>query len=415
MQLKRSPNLIFVLITLFLDVMGIGLSIPILPKLIAEFIGDVSTASYYYGAVVTTYALMLFVFSPIQGALSDQFGRRPILLFSLLGTGLTYVALTFAPTLPWIFAAQILNGLTGASAAVVFAYIADVSPPEQRAKNFGLVGATIASGWVLGPALGGLLGSWGLRFPFGVAAIITFVNLLYGIFVVSESHSTENRRPFSWRKANPVGSLQLLRKNSFIFGLAGVMLFTDVALQCYISTWVLFTTYKFQWTTGEAGISLALLGLVTASVQGVLIRPLISRFGSKRTIIIGLIFSLIGYLCYAFAPAGWMMYWIIVLNAFDYTIKPTVQGVLSTEVSAQEQGAIQGAVASETALSSIIGPLLATNLFGYFTSRNAPIRLPEIPFFLGALLFVVALWLAIATFSKKNLSHQQTEDISHNG
>ena len=306
MQLKRSPNLIFVLITLFLDVMGIGLSIPILPKLIAEFIGDVSTASYYYGAVVTTYALMLFVFSPIQGALSDQFGRRPILLFSLLGTGLTYVALTFAPTLPWIFAAQILNGLTGASAAVVFAYIADVSPPEQRAKNFGLVGATIASGWVLGPALGGLLGSWGLRFPFGVAAIITFVNLLYGTFVVSESHSTENRRRFSWGRANPVGSLQLLRKNSFIFGLAGVMLFTDIALQCYISTWVLFTTYKFEWTTREAGISLALLGLVTASVQGFLIRLLISRFGSQRTIIIGLIFSLIGYLLYASAPAGWI-------------------------------------------------------------------------------------------------------------
>jgi DHA1 family tetracycline resistance protein-like MFS transporter len=413
MQLKRSPNLIFVLITLFLDVMGIGLSTPILPKLIAEFIGDVSTASYSYGAVVTTYALMLFIFSPIQGALSDQFGRRPILLFSLFGTGLTYIALTFAPTLPWIFAAQILNGLTGASSAVVFAYIADVSPPEQRAKNFGLIGATIASGWVLGPALGGLLGSWGLRFPFAVAAIITFLNLLYGIVVVSESHSIENRRPFSWRKANPVGALQLLRKSSIIFGLAGVMLFTDVALQCYISTWVLFTTYKFQWTTGEAGISLALLGLVTATVQGVLIRLLLSRFGSKRTIIIGLIFSLIGYLCYAFAPAGWMLYWIIVLNAFDYTIKPTVQGVLSTEVSAHEQGAIQGAVASETALSSIIGPLLATNLFGYFTSRNAPILLPEVPFFLGALLFIIALWLAIATFSKKHLSQQQLEDISH--
>jgi DHA1 family tetracycline resistance protein-like MFS transporter len=398
MQLKQSPSLSFVLITLFLDVMGIGLSNPILPKVITQFQSDVSTASYYYGAVTTAYALMLFLFSPVQGALSDQFGRKPVLLLSLLGTGLSYVALTFAPSLPWIFAAMILNGLTGASVAVVFAYIADVSIPQERAKNFGLVGATMASGWVIGPALGGLLGHWGLRFPFAVAAIVTFSNLIYGLLVVAESHSLEHRHLFSWSRANPIGSLRLLRRTPLIFRLAAIMFCTDLALQCFISTWVLFTTYKFQWTTVEAGMSLALLGAITASVQGAFIRPLISRLGPRRIVIIGLTFSLIGYLLYAFASAGWMMYWIIVFNGFDYTVKPTVQGILSSQVSATEQGAMQGAVASEVALATIIGPLIATNLFGYFISKNAPIRLPEVPFLLGAVLFSFALWLALGTF-----------------
>lgn len=403
MKLKRPPGLVFVLITLFLDVMGFSLSAPILPKLVTQFTGDVSTSSHYYGVVTTAYALMLFIFSPIQGALSDQFGRKPVLLFSLLGTGLTYLTLTFAPSLPWIFAAQILNGLTGASLAVVFAYAADISTPENRAKNFGSVGAMLGLGWVLGPALGGLLGTWGLRFPFAVAATVTFLNLLYGTLVVSESHSLENRVPFSWTRANPLAALQLLRKNSLILSLAAIILCIDLALQCFVTTWVLFTTYKFQWTTLQAGLSLALLGLVTAGVQGGLIRPLISRFGPRRLILIGLTFSVFGYLLYAVANTGWMMYWIVALNGFDYSVKPITQALLSEQVSSQEQGAIQGAIAAQTALSAIIGPLLATNLFGYFSSKDAPIHLPEIAFLLGALLFGVALWLAFTTFSKKSL------------
>ena len=402
MQLKRSPSLIFVLITLFLDVMGFGLSNPILPKLIDQFVGDVSTAAYYYGAVMTAYALMLFFFSPIQGALSDQFGRKPVLLFSLFGTGITYLVMAFAPSLPWLFAAQILNGLTGASFAVVFAYIADISPGEERAKNFGLVGATAASAWVIGPALGGVLGSWGLRVPFAVAATVTFLNLVYGILALAESHSIEDRVLFSWFRANPVGSLRFLSRDSFIFRLALIAFFSDIALQCFFSTWVLFTTYKFEWTTLQAGLSLALLGVMTASVQTFFIRPLISRFGSRRMIVIGLTFSIIGFLLYGLAPAGWMMYWIIVLNGFDYTVKPTLQGLLSQQVNAKEQGAMQGALASELALTNIIGPLVATNLFGYFISKNSPVRFPEVPFFLGAFLFCLALWLAIATFSQES-------------
>jgi MFS transporter, DHA1 family, tetracycline resistance protein len=396
---KLPPGFLFVLLTLFIDVMGIGLSGPILPKLITRFVGDVSTAAHYFGAVTTLYALMLFIFAPIQGALSDQFGRKPILLLSLLGTGLCYLAMALAPSLPWIFVAQTINGLTGASLAVVFAYAADVSSPAERAKNFGLVGATLATGWVVGPALGGLLSLGGLQFPYFIAAIMTALNLIYGLLVVSESHKQEHRRAFSWQRANPIASLRLLRRNSNVLGLAMVILCTDLALQCFISTWVLFTTYKFQWTSFDAGVSLALLGLVTAIVQGGVIRLVIDRFGEQRTILLGLACSLIGFLLYAAAPLGWMMYGAIALNGFDFAVKPTAQALVSTLISPREQGAIQGALASQTALASVIAPLIATNLFGYLTSANAPIRLPEVPFFLGALLFGLALWYAVSTFS----------------
>lgn len=399
-QLPRG--LIFVLITLFLDVIGIGLINPILPKLINQVVGDVSTASYYFGAVTTAFALMLFVFSPVQGALSDQFGRRPVLLLSLLGTGLSYVGLALAPSLPWIFAAQMLNGLTGASLAVVSAYIADISQPENRAEYFGLIGTTLATGWVIGPALGGLLSIWGLQFPFLVAAIVTFLNLLYGFLVVPESHKPEHRRAFSWRRANPIGSLGLLWQNATILGLAAVIFCTDLALQCFISTWVLFTTYKFQWGAFQAGVSMALLGLVTAVVQASIIRPVLARFGERRTIVAGLSFSLIGYSLYALASQGWMLYGVIILNGFDFVVKPTSQGLLSSLVSAREQGSIQGAIASQSALAAMVGPLLATNLFGYFTSARTPQRLPEIPFLLGSFLFLLALGLAVATFSQKS-------------
>ncbi len=395
-------GLVFVLITLFLDVIGVGLSNPILPKLINQVVGDVSTAAYYFGAVTTTYALMLFLFSPVQGALSDQFGRRPVLLLSLLGTGLSYLGLALAPSLPWIFAAQIINGLTGASFAVISAYIADISKPENRAQYFGLIGTTLAIGWVIGPALGGLLSIWGLKFPFFIAAIVSFLNLCYGFLVVPESHKLEHRRTFSWRAANPIGSFGLLRQSATIFGLAAVMFCTDLALQCFISTWVLFTTYKFGWGAFQAGVSMALLGLMTAIVQGGIIRPVLARFGERRTIVAGLTFSLIGYLLYALATQGWMLYGVIVLNGFDFVVKPTSQGLLSSQVSARNQGAIQGALASQSALAAIVGPLLATNLFGYFTSAAVPQRLPEVPFLLGAFLFLLALGLAITTFSKKS-------------
>lgn len=400
MKTKLPPGLLFVLLTLFLDVMGLGLSSPVLPKLIEQLVGSVSSAAFYYGALTTIFALMLFVFSPIQGALSDQFGRKPVLLLSLLGTGVGYLVMALAPNLLWLFVAQIITGITGASAPVVFAYVADVSPTEVRAKNFGLVGAVLALGWVIGPALGGVLSLKGLQFPFWVAAVITFLNFGYGFLTVKESHQSENRRPFSWRRANPVASLGLLKRSHHVLGLALVMLCTSMALQCFISTWVLFTTYKFHWTSFDAGLSLALLGLVTATVQGGIMRPLIGRFGERRTILFGLFCSIFGFLLYAAAPLGWMMYPVILLNGFDFAVQPTTQALISTLIRPEEQGAIQGALASQTALASILAPLMATNLFGYFISSKAPFQLPEVPFLLGAVLLSLGIGCALYTFSR---------------
>lgn len=406
MPFKKPPSLLFALITLFLEVMGIALSNPILPQLINQFVSDISTSAYYFGAIATTYALTIFIFSPVLGALSDQFGRKPVLLFSLFGTGLSYLILSFAPNLPWIFTAQIVDGITGASVAVIFAYIADISSPNVRAKNFGLAGATFGLGWIVGPAIGGLLTIWGLRTPFQVAAIVTFLNLLYGYLAVPESHKLENRRSFSWANANPVSCIWLLRKTSIILSLAVIILCNDLAFQSLISTWVLFTTYKFQWTMFQVGLSLALMGIVTAVVMGGIIRNMVDYFGEQKTIIIGLILSLVGYLLYALVSSGWMIYWVIILNSFDFVVKPTSQGLLSNQLSEQEQGILSGALASQAAFTNIIGPLIATNLFGYFISADAPFHLPEVAFLLGCIFYAIALWLAFTTFFKHRFKVQ---------
>ena len=389
------PPLFFPVMTLLLDVMGLALSNPIIPKLINQFqSGNTSTSAYYFGLITTAYALMIFVFSPILGGLSDWFGRKPLLLCSLVGTLISYLILTFAPDTNWIFIAQIIDGTTGASVAVVFAYVADISSPEQRAKNFGMLGATFGVAWIIGPALGGIMGSWNLRSPFVVAALLTFLNLLYGLIFVPESHKIENRRRFNVRNANPCASMWLLRKNSTTISLSWIIVCNDLAVQCFISTWVLFTSYKFKWTTIEVGTSLALLGVVTALVMAILIQTMISRFGERKTIIIGLTSSLIGYLLYAVASEGWMIYLIIFLNGFDFVVKPTAQGLLSNQLSSQEQGMLSGALASLAACTSVIGPLVATNLFGYFIGTNAPFHFPEVALILGSLLFGIALWKA---------------------
>ncbi len=395
MRRKHLPALFFAIMTLFLDVMGLALSNPILPKLINQFQdGDTSKSAYYFGIISTVYALMIFVFSPILGSLSDWFGRKPLLLCSLGGTLISYLILTFAPDTNWILIAQIIDGTTGASVAVIFAYVADISIPEQRAKNFGMLGATFGAAWIIGPALGGVMGSWRLRSPFMLAAILTFLNFVYGLIFVPESHQLENRRRFHWRSANPFASIGLLRKNSTTVSLSWIILCNDLAVQCFISTWVLFSTYKFQWTTIQVGMSLAQLGIITAFVMAIIIQPMISRFGERKTIIIGLTLSLIGYLLYALASEGWMIYLIIFINGFDFVVKPTAQGLLSNQLSQQEQGMLSGALASLAAFTTVVAPLVATNLFGYFIGRNAPFHLPEVALLLGSFLFGIALWQA---------------------
>ena len=395
--MKKQPNsaLIFVLITLFLEVMGVALSNPILPKLINQFVDHVPSSASYFGIAMTMYAITIFICSPLQGALSDQFGRKPLLIFSLLGSTISYFLYVLAPNLPWIFLASVVDGITGASVAVVFAYVADISSPETRSQNFGLVGATFGLGWIIGPALGGWLAMGGLRLPFLVAALLTLLNLSYGIIFVRESHQVANRRSFSWAKANPLASFQLLGKNAQIFSLAVIIFCNDLAVQCFISTWVLYTAYKFNWTTVQLGLSLALLGVMTAVIMALALQAIIDRFGELKTIQLGLSLSLVGYLLYAQAQPNWTVYAIIIINSFNFVVKPTAQGLLSNQLSAKQQGVLSGALASQGALTSIIGPFISTNLFAYFISAHTPIHFPGISFILGVWLFAIALWFSL--------------------
>ncbi|MEM7387400.1 MAG: TCR/Tet family MFS transporter, partial [Verrucomicrobiota bacterium] len=281
--MKRKPALAFIFITVVLDILGIGLIVPILPKLVETLQpGGTAAAAHTFGLLAALYSLMQFVFAPLVGSLSDRFGRRPIILLSLLGAGLDYFLLAWAPTLAWFFIGRIIAGITGANITAATAYIADVSPPEKRAANFGLIGAAFGIGFIIGPAMGGLLGEYGLRIPFIVAGCLTLLNALYGFFVLPESLAPENRRPFSWKSSNPVGSLLELRRYPMVFGLSGTHFLVNVAHQVFPSIWVLYTGHRYGWSPKEVGFSLAMVGLMAALVQGGLTRWIIPKLGERK-------------------------------------------------------------------------------------------------------------------------------------
>ena len=302
----------FILITVLLDMLGIGLIIPVLPKLVTSLYGgDLSTGSHVFGWFVASYALMQFLFAPTLGNLSDAYGRRPVLLVSLLGAGLDYLLMTFAPTWQWLFLGRVLSGVTGANIAVANAYIADVSSPEERAKNFGLIGACFGVGFIIGPAAGGLLAEYGLRAPFLAAAVLNLCNTLYGFFVLPESHAPANRRPFDWSRINPLASLRTLARFPVVLGLTATIALDRIAHDSLPSTWVLFTTYRFNWTEWQNGLSLALVGIMFAIVSGGLTGKVVGKLGERRALIFGLCVSATGYLLYGLATQGWMLYAII--------------------------------------------------------------------------------------------------------
>ncbi|MGN6645724.1 MAG: TCR/Tet family MFS transporter [Cytophaga sp.] len=401
MNINHKSALGFIFVTLLIDVIGIGIIIPVIPDLIKELTGEgLSEAAQYSGWLTFAYAIMQFFFSPILGGLSDRYGRRPVLLISLLGLGFDYIFSAFASTIGWLFVGRILAGVSGASFTTATAYIADISTPEKRAQNFGLVGVAFGVGFIIGPVIGGIAGNWGPRVPFMVAACFTLLNVLYGYFFVPESLSEENRRTFDWKRANPIGSLLHLKKYPVVAGLVVSMFLFFIAGHAVQSNWTFFTEYRFGWDNEIVGYSLGFVGLMIAIVQGGLIRLIIPKIGQKWAVYIGLALNGFGLLLFAFATHGWMMFAILMPYALGGIAGPALQGITSAQVPATEQGELQGAMTSLMSVTSIIGPPLMNNLFWYFTDTGAPIELPGAPFLAGAVMVAVSVYFSVQTLRK---------------
>ncbi len=401
-QKKRSAAIGFIFVTLLIDVMGIGIIIPTMPTLIRGFTGgDLSTASQYSGWLMASYAIMQFIFSPVLGGLSDQYGRRPIILASLFGFSLDYLLLANAPNITWLFVGRILAGITGASFTTAQAYIADVSTAENRAKNFGMVGAAFGLGFIVGPAIGGLLGNIDVHLPFYASAVLTMVNALYGYFVLPESLDLENRRPFDWKRANPFGSLKHMSKyQPMVLGLVGGYFCVQLASQAHPSTWSYFTMKVFDWTPDEVGYSLAFVGLIVAVVQGGLTRVITPKIGERKAISYGLLLWALGFLLFAFATESWMMYAFMIPFGLGGLAGPALQSLITQQVGANEQGELQGGLTSLQSITTILGPLFASNLFAYFTTKEH--NFPGAAFLAAGVVGFLAWGIIMRSISKNN-------------
>lgn len=397
----KNPALGFIFITLLIDIIGLGIIIPVLPSLIQELTGGtLSDASLYGGWMLFAYASMQFICAPIMGGLSDRYGRRPVLLASLFGFGVDYIFLAFAPTLGWLFVGRIIAGMMGASFTTASAYIADVSTPETRAQNFGIIGAAFGLGFIIGPMLGGVLETFGSRVPFMVSAGLSLLNCLYGYFVLPESLTVEHRRKFEWSRANPVSSLLNLKRYPVILGLVASLVMVYISAHAVQTNWAYYTMEKFKWTPTMVGISLAVVGLVFAIVQGGLIRIIIPKLGQERSVYTGLGLNALGFVLFALATKSWMMFAFTVVYCLGGIAGPALQGIISTQVPANEQGELQGALTSLASVTSIVGPLLMTSTFSYFTNSRAPVYLPGAPMLLGAVLTITATLLARTSLKK---------------
>ena len=387
--------IVFVAITLLLDTIGFGLIIPVLPALLVSVTGaSVSRAAIYGGWLSFLYATMQFLCAPVLGNLSDRFGRRPVLLYAIGALGVDYLIMGTAPTLAWLLLGRAISGMAGASFTPAYAYVADISPPERRARNFGVVSAMFGLGFIVGPALGGFLAHFGPRAPFFAAATLCLLNFCYGTFVLPESLPPERRRAFDWSRANPLGTFVQMRRRPVVRGLLAALFLWMVANQVYPSTWSFYTKFRFGWSEAMIGASLALVGAVMVTSQVTLLRRLVPRLGERRAALLGVTIAAVGYAGFATATAGWMMFAWLSTWFFGAIVFPLTNALMSHRIGPDAQGELQGAVAGLSSLAAIAGPLLMTQLFGRFTAPTAPVHLPGAAFLAASLLT----WTCLAMY-----------------
>lgn len=392
----------FIFVTVLLDMLALGVVIPILPKLIESFVeNDTASAARIFGLFGTAWVLMQFVFSPLLGSLSDRFGRRPAVLLSNFGLAADYVLMALAPSLSWLFVGRVISGITSASISTAFAYIADKTAPEQRAAMFGKIGVAFGAGFILGPALGGLLGDISPRLPFWLAAALSFANWLYGLLILPESLPADRRAPFRWKSANPIGMLSLLRASPALAGLQLANFFSQLAHVVLPSTFVLYAGYRYGWDVRMVGLTLAIVGVCSMVVQGVAIGPIVRRLGERQALLLGLLCGALGFLIYGAAPTGLLFCVGIPVMALWGVSGAATQALMTRLVAPDQQGRLQGATASVQSVAQMIGPFLFTLTFAYFIGARAPVQLPGAPFLLACVLLLLALGIAARTLAKR--------------
>jgi DHA1 family tetracycline resistance protein-like MFS transporter len=390
--MKNRLPLIFILITVMLDSMGIGLIMPVMPDLIQELeAGDLGQAALWGGFLAAIYAVMQFLFGPVIGGLSDRFGRRPVLLIALVVMAFDYVLMAVAGTIWLLVIGRIIGGITAATQSTASAYMADISKPEDKSANFGLIGAAFGVGFVLGPLMGGLLAEYGTRAPFWAAAVLAGANAIFGYFALPETVTDRIRRPFSWRRANPLGAFKHIGQLPGLGRLMGMSFIYGIAFFVYPSIWAYFGKLQFGWGPGMIGLSLGAFGIGIAIVQGVLIRPILARIGERNAGVLGLGVDVVAFIALGFVTNGWVALALTPLTALGSIAGPALQGIMSRTAPDDQQGELQGALTSINAVASIAAPLAMTQVFFYFTHENAPIYLPGAPFILSAILVVGAI------------------------
>ena len=401
----RGAAVAFIFVTILLDMLALGLIMPILPKLVESFVNnDTARAARIFGVFGTAWALMQFFFSPILGSLSDRFGRRPVVLLSNFGLGLDYVLMALAPSLAWLFVGRVISGITSASISTAFAYIADITPAERRAAVFGKVGAAFGAGFIIGPAVGGLLGDADPRLPFWVAAGLSFANTIYGLLILPESLPRDRRAPFRWKSANPIGALGLLRSDRVLTGLSVTNFFAQLAHAVLPSIFVLYATYRYGWDAKTVGVTLAMVGICAMLVQGAGIGPIVRIFGERRALLLGLFCGAAGFLIFAIAPTGPLSWLGIPVMSLWGVSGAAIQSFMTKRVAPDQQGQLQGATASVQSISQLLGPFLFTLTFAHFISPQTPIHLPGAPFFLASALVLLALAVAAGTLAERGSS-----------